>query len=391
MESIADLDNLYLAYYKASKGKHGKSEVVNYTKHIDENIQKLRTEFLAGNFRVGSYRYFTIFDPKKRLICAASFPERVLHHAVMNVCHPFFERNLINDTYATRIEKGTYEALDKALRAMSRYQYVVKLDVKKYFDIVSHEVLKAKLRRLYKDRALLCLFDAIIDSYSTTMGRGIPIGNLTSQYFANYYLSEVDHFAKETLKIPVYLRYMDDILFFGNEKALVREQVAALKTKVETLELELKPVIINRTEVGTTFLSYRIRRHCMTLNARSRNRLKKKLRQYDERMEKGEWNELDYHEHITPLIAFAEKAYSKSMRRRILTKIEGQKSHARTACFAAAAGTTTQGTAECRIGTTTNPTTGTTTTGSASFFPSLRFQGVDFPGKVKQISVPFPQ
>lgn len=390
MDSVADLDNLYLAYYKASRGKHGKSEVISFSKQIDKNISKLHAQLLSNDVQVGGYRYFTIFDPKKRLICAASFPERVMHHALINVCHPYFERNLINDTYATRIGKGTYEALDKALKAMSQYQYVVKLDVRKYFDTVSHEVLKAKLRRLFKDKAILSLFDAIIGSYSTSEGKGLPIGNLTSQYFANFYLSEVDHYAKEVLKIPVYLRYMDDILFFGNEKALVTEQVAELEERVKALELELKPPIINRTEMETTYLGYRIRRHCIILNARSRNRLKKKLRLYDDRAEKGEWDESDYHKHITPLLAFASKAYSKRLRQRLLNQIEGRKSYARTACCAAVAGTTMRGTAECRIGTTTNQTTGTTTTGSASSFPSLRFQGMDFPGKVKQISVQFP-
>lgn len=372
MENIADLDNLYQAYYKASLGKHGKSEVIGFGKHLDDNIKLLRSQLLNNDFKVGCYRYFTIFDPKKRLICAASFPERVVHHAVMNVCHPYFERNLINDTYATRIGKGTYEALDKAMKAMSRYQYVVKLDVRKYFDTVSHEVLKAKLRRLFKDKPLLSLFDAVIDSYSTSPEKGLPIGNLTSQYFANYYLSEVDHYAKEILAIPVYLRYMDDILFFGNEKTMVVEQVAALKAKIEALEIELKPPIISWTEVGTTYLGYRIRSHRMTLNARSRNRLKKKLNLYDEKIADGEWNESEYHDHVAPLIAFTSKAYSKKLRQRIMRQIEGQKSQARTACCAAVAGTTTRRTAECRIGTTTTPTTGTTTTASALFFPSLR-------------------
>lgn len=391
MESVADLDNLYLAYYKAGLGKHGKFEVIKFSMHLDENFQKLRHQLLSNSFQVGNYHYFTIFDPKKRLICAASFPERIMHHALMNVCHPYFERNLISDTYATRIGKGTYKALDKAMRAMARYQYVVKLDVRKYFDTVSHEVLKAKLRRLFKDKVLLSLFDDIIDSYSTIPGKGLPIGNLTSQYFANFYLSELDHFAKETLRIPMYLRYMDDIMFFGNEKAVVEGQVKALKEKTRALEIELKPPIINRTDVGATFLGYRIRQHCLLLNARSRNRLKKKLRLYDELVENGEWDELEFNEHITPLIAFVSKAYSKKLRRRLLNQINGRKSQARTACFAAVAGTTTQGTVVYRTGTTTNLATETTTTGSASSSSSLRFQGMEFPRKVKQISVQLPR
>lgn len=390
MESIADLDNLYLAFYKASRGKKGKSEVIGFSKHLDENLQTLRRQLLSGEIPIGHYRYFSIYDPKKRLICAASFPERVMHHAIMNVCHPYFERNLISDTYATRIGKGTYEALGKAMKALPRYRYVAKLDVKKYFDSISHKVLKAKLRRLFKDERLLSLFDAIIDSYSTIEGRGVPIGNLTSQYFANFYLSELDHLAKEVLRIPVYLRYMDDILLFGDDKEMLKRQIGEMRRCVVKLELMFKPSIIEDCEVGVTFLGYRVRRHLMTLDARSRNRLKKKLGHYSAAYESGEWSEAEYNTHLQPLMAFADKAYSKRLRRRLMFETEGRKSQARTACCAAVAGTTTRGTVVCRIGTTTTPTTGTTTTGSASPFPSLGFQGMDFPREFKQISVPIP-
>lgn len=390
MESIADMDNLYLAYYKACRGKQGKSEVIGFGKHLDENLQSLRRQLLSGETKVGRYRYFSIFDPKKRLICAASFRERVMHHAVMNVCHPYFERNLINDTYATRVGKGTYEAIGKAMKALSRYQYVAKLDVRKYFDSISHEVLKAKLRHIFKDGQLLSLFDDIIDSYSTTEGKGLPIGNLTSQYFANFYLSALDHYAKETLRIPLYLRYMDDILLFGDDKSVLKTQIEALEDCVAKIGLEFKPPIIMSTEVGVTFLGYRVCRHRITLDARSRNRLRKKLKNYSIAHESGEWTDSEYNAHLQPLLAFAEKAYSKRLRRRIMIEKEGRESQARTACCAVVAGTTTRGTVVCRTGTTTTPTTGTTTTGSASVFPSLRFLGMDFSREIKQIPVPIP-
>ena len=390
MESIADLDNLYLAYYKASRGKHGKSEVLAFSSHLDHNVQMLRHQLLSGNAPIGRYRYFSIFDPKKRLICAASFPERVMHHAIMNVCHPFFERNLISDTYATRIGKGTYKAIGKAMKAMSHFAYVAKLDVRKYYDSVSHTVLKSKLQRLFKDKALLGLLDSIIDSYSTIEGKGLPIGNLTSQYFANFYLSAMDHYAKETLNIPVYLRYMDDILLFGNRKEQLAGWIHSLIEIVRSLELEFKPPIVMKTEVGVSFLGYRLCRHRLTLNARSRNRLRKKLYTYSAKLDNGEWSEADYGNHLQPLLAFAQKAYSKRLRNRLIHKT-GQEPQAPTACFVAVAGTTMRGTAECRTGTTTTPTTGTTTTGSACVFPSLRFQGMDVPREIKQAPVPLPQ
>ena len=390
MEKVADLDNLYLAFHKASRGKKGKSEVIHFGKHLDANLHKLRKELLSGEVELGHYRYFSIFDPKKRLICAASFPERVMHHAVMNVCHPYFERNLIADTFATRVGKGTYKAIGKAMKAMSRYAFVAKLDVRKYFDSISHDVLKAKLRRLFKDKQLLALFDAVIDSYSVDEGRGLPIGNLTSQYFANFYLSEMDHYAKEVLKAPVYLRYMDDILLFGDDKATLKQQVEALGMLARGLQLEFKPPMVAKVEVGVSFLGYRLRRHRMTLNARSRTRLRRKLTSYTHLLEEGEWSETDYNVHMQPLLAFASKAYTKRLRLRLTKQIEGQEPQARTACCAAVAGTTTRGTVGCRTVTTTTQATGTTTTGSACVFPSLRFQGMDVPREVKQAPVLFP-
>ena len=309
MQYIADLDNLYLAYHKASRGKQAKSEVIHFGRCLDTNLQKLRKELLSGRVEVGHYRNFSISDPKKRLICAASFAERVMHHAIMNVCHPIFERNLIGDTYAARVGKGIYKALGKGMKAMSRYAYVAKLDVSKYFDSISHDVLKAKLCRLFKDEHLLQLFITIIDSYSTQEGRGCPIGNLTSQYFANFYLSEMDHYAKEVLRVPVYLRYMDDILLFGDDKSCVSAWVDALKAKAESLELEFKPPLITKTEVGVSFLGYRLRRYRMTLNARSRNRLRKKLVFYSKKADKGEWSEETFCAHLQPLMAFAQKAF----------------------------------------------------------------------------------
>ena len=165
-EQIASLDNLYLAYTKAKRGKACKKEVLEFTKNFDANIEKLRTEILDGNAGVEHYHYFKIYDPKERTICAASFSERILHHAIMNVCHDTFDRNLIADTYATRKGKGVYAALDRAKSALIKHKYAVKLDFRKYYDSISHKVLKAKLCRKFKDKRLLHILCQTIDLLS---------------------------------------------------------------------------------------------------------------------------------------------------------------------------------------------------------------------------------
>lgn len=143
---IADYDNLYLAYAKACRGKQQKQEVLDFHKNFDKNIQTLRKEILSGNVDVGCYHYFKIFDPKERTICAASFKERVLHHALLNVCHDYFDNSLIDTTYATRTGKGLYAAVNKAIEGMSRYPWSAKLDYRKYYDTISHDILKEQLR-----------------------------------------------------------------------------------------------------------------------------------------------------------------------------------------------------------------------------------------------------
>ena len=283
--------------------------------HLDENLSLLREQIISGKVDVGHYHYFTIHDPKERMICAASFPERVLHHALMNICHPYFDRTLIYDTYATRIGKGTFAALDKAREGARKYNYVAKLDVRKYFDSVQHTVLKQLLARRFKDKTLLQIFDTLIDSYHTADDCGLPIGNLTSQYFANLYLSNIDHRVKEYWHIPIYIRYMDDVLIFSDDKANLKGVVGDVGEQMKWMGLNLKPVQILRTEQGVLFLGYRVYPHKLLLAGRSKRRFKKKFLDLEQQREKGIISEQTYTRHILPLLSFIEKAYTKRYRR----------------------------------------------------------------------------
>lgn len=315
MDRICDPENLRLAYYKARKGKQVKVSVLKYTEQLDENLYELRTKLLNGTFTPGTYNYFRIYDPKERLICAADFEERIVHHAIMNICKPYFERNLIYDTYATREGKGVYAAIERARYGMRHYKYVAKLDVRKYFDSVSHSVLKTKLRKIYKDNTLLKLFDCIIDSYNTETERGIPIGNLTSQYFANFYLSSLDHLIKERLRVPVYVRYMDDMLLFAEDRMQLKEYVRIVKEYVvNELLLSLKPSVFSDTDKGVPFLGYKLTSNLMLLTRRSKVRFKRKYRCCTKLFENQTIGEQEYLRHLLPLIAFVNKAYTRKLR-----------------------------------------------------------------------------
>lgn len=187
MPRIASLENLHEAFLRAAKGKSGKLAVKEFRSRLDENLVEMSKQLLDGTFIFGHYHFFTVYDPKKRIICAASFPERVAFHAMMRICHPVFDDFQICDSYASRIDKGTYKALERARQFAHRYKWFAKMDVCKYFDSIDHEVMLRQLCRLFKDPQLLIYFRDLLDSYETSEGRGLPIGNLTSQYFANDY------------------------------------------------------------------------------------------------------------------------------------------------------------------------------------------------------------
>ncbi len=321
IEPIAEMENLELAYYKARKGKVEKQSVYGYGKNLQENLRVLQCQILSGEIEVGGYHYFTVYDPKKRQICAPPFAQRVLHHALMNVCHPFFEKVQTADSYASRVGKGTYAALDQAKEYNRCYAWFLKLDARKYFDSIHHSVLRRQLHRMFKDAQLLGIFEQILGSYCAGSCRGLPIGNLTSQYFANHYLSAADHFAKEALCLPAYIRYMDDMVLWHNEKEVLLQAGRRFKDFVENqLKLELKPFCLNKSSAGLPFLGYLLYPNYTRLAQRSRKRFIQKTREYTRFLQEGKWSQKEYQRHMEPLIACTLHADTEAFRRKELLR-----------------------------------------------------------------------
>lgn len=332
IEQVAELDNLLLAFHKAQRGKSEEPEVFAFRADLHGELGRLRAQLLRAEPRVGDYRTFTVHDPKQRTICAAPFRERVLHHALTNVCEPAFESYQIHDSYACRKDKGVYKALERAQRFARGAGFYLKLDVRKYFASIDHDVLKTMLRRRFSDGRLVAVLDRIVDGYESAPGRGVPIGNLTSQYFANHYLGALDHFAKETLGCRRYVRYMDDFVLWDDR----RRQLTAWRDAIrdftrETLRLELKPDCLNATTLGMTFLGYRVYPDRITLAARSRTRFCRKLRAAHRRLRSGKWSQTEAALHVEPLLAFVRHAKTDNLRRKALERIEGSVERPRTA------------------------------------------------------------
>jgi len=322
-DEIADLENLRLAFWKAKKGKSGKEEVRVFGKNLDKNLISMSGEILGGAVSVGDYSYFRVYDPKERLICAAAFRERVLHHAIMNVCGPLFEKFQIHDSYATRPGKGQYAALERVRGWVVKGLWFCKLDVRKFFDSIDHGILYRQLCGKFKDAHLLGIFRRIIDSYGTAPGRGVPIGNLTSQYFANFYLAHLDHFVKEKLRVKKYVRYMDDMVaLYSDKEDLIKFSKGVENYCESELKLKLKPVCLNSAETGIPFLGYVIFPDGVRLNKGSKRRFLLKHGLYARKLETGEWSQKEYARRAEPLFAFTRFANSLGFRRSVMEKTE---------------------------------------------------------------------
>ena len=313
-DRIADWNNLRWAFCRAARGKRSRESVRTFARDLDRNLARLGEELRSGNLTLGRSNQFVIFDPKQRTITAPWFEERVLHHAIMNVCEPVLERWLIHDTYACRLGRGRLIALERARNFAERHPFFLKLDIRKYFDSISHPILLGRLERVFKERRLLELFERIIASFDGNRGRGLPIGSLTSQHFANFYLGWFDRYAKESLAARGYVRYMDDMLLWGPSSAACHELLRATEDFLGSeLELRLKPTpYINRSSLGAQFLGCRVYPGYLLLNRRSRNRFRRKLGDLERRFLLGEIDERELQTRGTALAAFVRAGGVKS-------------------------------------------------------------------------------
>lgn len=237
---IASIENLNLADDKARKGKGKQFGVRLHDKHREANIQHLHHLLITKTYRTSAYITFKIYEPKERDIYKLPyFPDRITHHAVMNILEPIFVSTFTADTYSCikgRGIHGAFRAVKHALKDVPGTQYCLKLDIRKFYPSINHEILKQLLRRRIKDADLLWLLDDIIDSAD-----GLPIGNYLSQYFANFYLTWFDHWIKQDLQVKYYFRYADDLVFLADNKPYLHALLDQVREYLHTnLALEIK-------------------------------------------------------------------------------------------------------------------------------------------------------
>ena len=274
LADVVELGNLAGAFALAARGRRHRSDVLAFEADLDRELGRLRRGILERSLTVGEFQRFCVWDPKRRVIHAPCFRERVLHHALMAVVGPALERTLVDDTFACRRGRGPIAAVRRASRHARRFPYVVKADMARYFDSVDHETLRSLLRRRFKDPGLLWLLERVIDAYHVAPGRGLPIGALTSQHFANAYLEPLDRFLLETLRVRGMVRYMDDFLWWCDDKARARETLREVRDfTADRLRLRVKESAqIQRSDRGVNVCGFRVLPSRIRLTKRRKRR-----------------------------------------------------------------------------------------------------------------------
>ena len=298
---IIDFENLLLAARKAQKGKRFRDNVLAFNYNLEKELVQLQAELESKSYSPGSYRTFHIQDPKPRLISAAPYRDRVVHHALCQIIIPIFEKSFIGDSYANRVGLGTHRALRRFTDFARSSRYILQCDIKKYFPSIDHKILKQLIRRKIKCPDTLWLIEILIDSGNPQepvsdfflgdndlnpdlRAKGLPIGNLTSQFLANVYLNGLDHFVKEQLKAKKYLRYVDDFALFSDDRQYLTDARFQIDNYVSSLRLKLHPIKsqLFETSHGANFVGFRVLPDRIRVRSDNLRRARLRLKQLQE-------------------------------------------------------------------------------------------------------------
>ena len=339
-DQICSFENLFTAFQKARRGKRYRDYAVEFENRLEENLFNLSEGLKSGAYIPGVYRTFYINEPKRRLISAAPFRDRVVHHALIGVIEPFFDNKLIEDTYACRKGRGTHKALDCCQHYLQRYDWALKCDISKYFPSIDHLILIDQLKKYIGDERTLNLIARIIhhsnkqesvlawfpsDDLLTPLERkkGIPIGNLTSQFFANFYLNGFDHFIKQDMGCKGYVRYMDDFIVFDDSKQRLFEILEEIRGFMNTIRLILHP---HKQEVfpaknGLPFLGFYIYRDRRRLLRDGIKRFNKRVKRQVFNISAGKMSLVDFKQSLMSWIGHAQHGDTWQLRNRLFKTI----------------------------------------------------------------------
>jgi retron-type reverse transcriptase len=301
-DQVVSFENLWRAYEKTRRGKRYREPAACFDMDAEANLLQLQAELKQQTYRPGAYRHFHVYEPKKRRISAAPFRDRLVHHALVNVLEPIYEARFSEASYACRKDKGTHAAIERAHWGVRNCAWFLKGDVVKFFPSVDHEVMKTVLFRKIADPAAQRLVGVILDSGAGVLDgerppmwfgdddllapvarpKGLPIGNLTSQFFANVLLNEMDQFVHREIKPRDYVRYADDFLLFDDDRAKLAEALERLPVFLAGLRLRCHPgkTCIRPSAQGVKFLGFRLLPQTRRLHRDGISRFRQRMRNF---------------------------------------------------------------------------------------------------------------
>ncbi len=337
---VIDFENIMQAARQAQRGKRFRGNVLTFNYNLEQELARLKTELETKTYQPGAYHTFEIVEPKRRMISAAPYRDRVVHHALCNIIAPIFERTFIGDSYANRVGFGTHRALRRFTSFARSSRYILQCDIRKYFPSIDHEILKSLLRRKLKCKETLWLTDTIIDNSNEQdpvldhfpgddlltplqRRRGLPIGNLTSQFFANIYLNGFDHFIKEHLKAAKYVRYVDDFALFSDDWEFLAEARVAIENYLAQLRLKIHPVKsqLFETRHGANFLGFRILPDRIRVRTENLRRARRRLRRMQRDYAQGKMREQEVSQSIQSWVAHLEHGDTWKLRQQIFATL----------------------------------------------------------------------
>lgn len=320
LEHIAAHQNLLEAFQKAARGKRYRRDVQAFVDNFNHNIYSLSQAILAAQLPYGRFREFTIYDPKQRTIHAACFEDRVFHHAVMNIAGASLERAMSPFSYACRPDKGVHKAVQQVQNNVRRFAYYGKIDIANYFAVIDHRVLMQVLQRRYKGQAFLQQLQRIIASHQVQTQQGLPIGSLTSQYFANYYLDGLDKYLEQQPNIQAYVRYMDDIIWWCADKQTTQQSLQQLKMWLwQQRKLCIKPHYqIQSSRHGVSYCGFHISQGAIRLSRRKKQRFQHRLHYWEQQYQQGHINAQQLQQAYAAVHAITAHTHSLGWRRKNL-------------------------------------------------------------------------
>lgn len=337
---VIDFGNLLEAARRAQRGKRFRDNVLAFNFHLEAELLQIQRELDDRAYRPGPYRTFHIVEPKKRMISAAPYRDRVVHHALCNVIVPIFERTFIADSYANRAGFGTHRALRRFTEFARSSRYVLQCDIRKYFPSIDHLILKEIVRRKIKCPQTLWLIETIVDASNpqeefpaffpgddlfthTERRRGLPIGNLTSQFFANVYLNGFDHWVKERIRAEKYVRYVDDFALFSDDREFLSDARMAIEDYLTTLRLQIHPIKsqLFETRHGAGFLGFRIHEDRIRVRTENLRRSRRRLKRLQGKYGRGEISVADVRQSIRSWIAHLEHGNTWRLRGDLFSRV----------------------------------------------------------------------